>query len=324
MDSRKSKESRKPQQEDFLEGKRVNTGRIQGVQSSVPAENSQLSCEAEEYLMELVVERENMLEALKRVESNKGAPGIDGMKVEELRSYLIDNWEAHKRELLAGNYKSRPVRRVVIPKEEGGERNLGVPTVLDRLIQQAILQVLTPIFDPDFSEHSYGFRPGRSAHQAIKQAQEYINGGYRIVVDIDLEKFFDKVNHDSLMYTLSKKIKDKRMLKILRGFLKAGIMIDGCCVCTEEGTPQGGPLSPLLANIVLDRLDKDLEKRGHRFVRYADDCNIYVKSERSGQRVMESVRKFVEQKLKLKINEAKSAVDKAQRRSLLGFSFTGD
>lgn len=275
-------------------------------------------------LMEKVLNRENMLKALKKVKSNKGAAGIDGMQIEDLHNYLVVEWPRIKEELSAGTYKPKPVRRVVIPKPDGGERYLGIPTVLDRLIQQAVLQILTPIYEPTFSEHSYGFRPGRNAHKAIRQAQQYIKSGSEIVVDIDLEKFFDKVNHDKLMSILSREIADKRVLRLIRKFLTAGIMERGCCIKSEIGTPQGGPLSPLLANVMLDGLDKELEKRGHKFVRYADDCNIYVKSRRAGYRVIESIKRFVEMRLKLNVNEAKSAVDIPNERKFLGISFCRD
>ena len=277
--------------------------------------------ECEYHLMEKVVEKENMKRALKRVEQNKGASGVDGMEVGELRSYLKKNWLRIKGELLEGMYKPSPVRKVEIPKPGGKRRELGIPTVVDRLIQQALLQVLTPVFDPEFSESSCGFRPERSAHQAVRKAQEHVEEGYGWVVDIDVEKFFDKVNHDILMSRMTRKVKDKRVLKLLRAYLTAGVMVEGVRVRTEVGTPQGGPLSPLLANVMLDELDKELEKRGHRFTRYADDCNIYVKSERAGHRVMESVTKFLEKRLKLKVNKEKSGVDKPQKRKMLGFSF---
>jgi len=272
--------------------------------------------------MEQVVERKNMSQALGRVERNKGAAGVDGVEVKDLRPYLREHWLRVREELLEGTYKPKPVRRVEIPKPDGGVRLLGIPTALDRLIQQAVLQVLTPIFDPGFSEHSYGFRPGRSAHQAVKKAQGYIRDGHRVVVDMDLEKFFDRVNHDILMARVARKVKDKRILKLIRAYLQADIMVNGCCVRAEEGTPQGGPLSPLLANIMLDDLDKELERRGHKFVRYADDANIYVRSQRAGERVLKSVKRLVESRLKLKVNAAKSAVDRPWRRKFLGFSFT--
>ena len=273
-------------------------------------------------MMEQVVERQNMLRALRRVQQNKGAPGVDGMDVKELTPFLKEHWQGIREELLNDAYKPKPVRRVEIPKPDGGVRLLGIPTVLDRLIQQALLQVLTPIFDPEFSEHSYGFRPGRSAHQAVKAAQKYIEEGYSYAVDIDLEKFFDRVNHDMLMARVARKVKDKRVLRLIRRYLQAGVMVNGVCIDTEEGTPQGGPLSPLLANIMLDDLDKELEKRGHRFARYADDCNIYVKTPRAGERVMASVREFVEKKLKLKVNEKKSKVDRPWKVKFLGLTFT--
>jgi len=277
---------------------------------------------ATEQLMEEVCERENVSKALRRVISNKGGPGIDGMTVDKLRDYLLDHWPSIREQLVAGKYKPSAVKRVTIPKPDGGERKLGIPTVLDRFIQQAILQVLQPIWDSTFSDQSYGFRPGRSAHQAVAKAQEYIGQGKAVVVDMDLEKFFDRVNHDILMSRIARKVADKRLLKLIRAYLTAGIMENGLVSPTDEGTPQGGPLSPLLSNIMLDDLDKELERRGHSFVRYADDCNIYVKTERAGQRVMESVRSFLTKKLKLKVNEKKSAVGKPQERKFLGFSFT--
>jgi RNA-directed DNA polymerase len=246
------------------------------------------------------------------------------MTVGELPEYLRDHWPGIREQLLSGEYRPQPVNRVEIPKPSGGVRKLGVPTVVDRLIQQAILQVLQPRWDPTFSEHSYGFRPGRSAHQAVAQAQQYIAEGYAWVVDLDLEKFFDRVNHDQLMARVARRVEDKRLLKLLRAYLNAGAMENGLVGPTTEGTPQGGPLSPLLSNLVLDALDRELERRGHRFVRYADDCNVYVKSERAGHRVMESVTRFVEKKLKLKVNRVKSAVSRPSKRSFLGFRFTGE
>ncbi|WP_077616929.1 group II intron reverse transcriptase/maturase [Caenibacillus caldisaponilyticus] len=272
-------------------------------------------------LLETILSRNNLITALKRVEANKGAPGIDGVPTEQLRDDIRKHWKSIKRQLLEGTYKPAPVRRVEIPKPNGGVRLLGIPTVMDRFIQQAILQVLTPIFDPHFSPYSYGFRPKRRAHDAVRQAQKYIQEGYRYVVDIDLEKFFDRVNHDILMSRVARKVEDKRVLKLIRAYLKAGVMLEGVRVRSEEGTPQGGPLSPLLANILLDDLDKELEKRGLKFCRYADDCNIYVRSPRAGQRVKQSVQKYLEKKLKLKVNEEKSAVDRPWKRKFLGFSF---
>jgi len=246
---------------------------------------------------------------------------MDGMPVEELRAYLKEHWLEIREALNQQTYQPNPVRRVEIPKPDGGVRLLGIPTVLDRLLQQAIAQVLTPLIEPLFSNHNYGFRPGRSAHQAIKQAQEYVQAGYEWVVDIDLEKFFDRVNHDMLMARVARVVKDKRVLKLIRAYLNSGVMVNGVVMDTEEGTPQGGPLSPLLSNIMLDDLDKELEKRGHKFVRYADDCNIYVQTRRAGERVMESVKTFLEKKLKLKVNPKKSKVDRATRVKFLGFSF---
>lgn len=272
-------------------------------------------------LLDRILSRENMLMAYKRVTANKGSHGIDGMKVDELRTFITEKWLIVKQKLLDGRYVPSPVRRVEIPKPDGGVRLLGIPTVLDRLIQQAIAQELNKIYDPTFSENSFGFRPNRSAKQAILKAKDYINAGNKIVVDMDLEKFFDRVNHDILMDRLSKKIKDKRVLKLIRKYLESGVMINGLKVNSEEGTPQGGPLSPLLANILLDEVDRELEKRGLKFCRYADDLNIYVKSKKSGLRVMKSVKRIIEERLKLKVNESKSAVDLVSRRKFLGFSF---
>ena len=268
-----------------------------------------------------VWERENLFTALKRVEGNAGAPGIDGMTVKDLRAYLKEHWLEIRAALESETYQPSPVRRVEIPKPDGGVRLLGIPSVIDRLLQQAIAQVLTPIFERKFSPHSYGFRPGRSAHDAMKQAQAYTQEGYEWVVDIDLEKFFDRVNHDMLMARVAREVKDKRVLKLIRAYLNSGVMVNGVVMETEEGTPQGGPLSPLLSNIMLDDLDKELEQREHKFVRYADDRNIYVKTQRAGERVMESVREFLEKKLKLKVNAKKSKVDRATRVKFLGFSF---
>lgn len=272
--------------------------------------------------MEEIVGVENIREALKRVSANKGSPGIDGMTVEQLPEYIGGHWPAIREQLLNGTYVPQPVKRVEIPKPDGGVRKLGIPTVRDRLIQQAVQQVLQRQWDPTFSEYSYGFRPERSAQQAVAQAQKYIAEGYTWVVDFDLEKFFDRVNHDKLMGQIAKRVGDKRLLKLIRAFLNAGVMEDGLVSPSVEGTPQGGPLSPLLSNLVLDELDRELERRGHRFVRYADDSNIYVRSERAGQRVMESVKQFITTKLKLRVNESKSAVAKPQERKFLGFTFT--
>lgn len=273
-------------------------------------------------LLVKVLSRENLLVALERVERNKGSAGIDGVSTEQLRDYIREHWLTIKEQIMKGVYKPSPVRRVEIPKTDGGVRLLGIPTVIDRFIQQAILQVLTPIFDPHFSESSFGFRPNRSAHDAMRQAQSYISEGYRFVVDMDLEKFFDRVNHDILMSRVARKVKDKALLKLIRAYLQAGIMVNGICLSAVEGTPQGGPLSPLLANILLDDLDKELEERGHRFCRYADDNNIYVKTKRAGERVKKSIQNYLEKVLKLKVNEQKSAVDRPWKRKFLGFSFT--
>lgn len=274
-----------------------------------------------DHLMEEICEAENLKQALKRVRSNKGSPGPDGMTVNELSKYLRKHWPEIRESLLHGTYDPKPVKRVAIPKEGGGERLLGVPSVLDRFIQQAVMQVMQKIWEPTFSDHSYGFRPGRSAHQAIAKAQSYQQEGYRVVVDLDLEKFFDRVNHDRLMASLAGRISDRRLLKLVRGFLTAGVLIGGLVSPTTEGTPQGGPLSPLLSNIVLDELDKELERRGHRFVRYADDANIYVRSHRAGERVMASIKCFITGTLKLRVNERKSAVAHPGDRKFLGFSF---
>jgi group II intron reverse transcriptase/maturase len=272
-------------------------------------------------LWEQIFNRGNLFAALARVEANGGAPGVDGLTVEALRPYLIAHWLEVRAALDAERYCPQPVRRVEIPKPDGGVRLLGIPTVVDRLIQQAMAQVLTPLFDPQFSAHSYGFRPGRSAHQAIEAAQAYVQDGYEWVVDIDLEKFFDHVNHDALMARVGRVVKDRRVKRLIHLYLISGVMVEGVVVASEEGTPQGGPLSPLLSNIMLDDLDKELERRGHRFVRYADDCNIYVRSARAGERVMNSVKQFIAKKLKLKVNERKSAVARATARKFLGYSF---
>src|SRR5204863_3085410 len=273
-------------------------------------------------LMEEVCERENLKEALRQVKGNKGSAGVDGITVIQLTDYLKQHWPVIREQLLSGTYEPKPVRRVEIPKPDGGVRKLGIPTVLDRFVQQAVMQVLQRRWDPTFSQYSYGFRPRRSAHHAVAQAQQYIAAGYSWVIDLDLEKFFDRVNHDKLMGQIAKRVEDKRLLKLIRASLNAGVMENGLVSPSVEGTPQGGPLSPLLSNLVLDELDRELEYRGHRFVRYADDCNIYVRSERAGRRVMESISRFITQKLKLKVNEAKSAVARPQERKFLGFSFT--
>jgi RNA-directed DNA polymerase len=274
-------------------------------------------------LLEEVLRRENLIKAYHKVRANKGAPGIDGMTVDDLKPHLKEHWPNIREQLLAGGYIPQPVRRVDIPKPGGkGTRMLGIPTVLDRFIQQAILQVLTPIFDPHFSESSYGFRPGRSAHGAVTKARQYVEEGYRYVVDFDLEKFFDTVNHDMLMARVARRVKDKRLLKLIRAYLSSGIMHEGVVQAHTEGTPQGSPISPLLSNILLDELDKELERRGHRFCRYADDCNAYVKSQKAGMRVMTSITRFLEKRLRLKVNREKSAVGRPWARKFLGYSMT--
>lgn len=271
-------------------------------------------------MMEAIGNDGNMTRAYEQVLANKGTAGVDGMTVYQLRDYLEAHWPNIREQLLRGTYKPQPVRRVEVPKPDGGMRKLGIPTVLDRLIQQGILQVLTPLWEATFSTHSYGFRPQRSAHQAVAQAQTYIAEGRRWMVDLDLEKFFDRVHHDRLMARLATRVTDKRLLRLIRAYLNAGVMENGLVSPTTEGTPQGGPLSPLLSNIVLDELDHELERRGHAFVRYADDCNIYVRSEKAGQRVMRSVSDFITRRLRLKVNESKSAVDRPGRRKFLGFT----
>jgi RNA-directed DNA polymerase len=273
-------------------------------------------------MLDRILSRENLALALKRVERNKGSHGVDGMSVQNLRAHLHTHWASLREEIQSGTYQPQPVRRVEIPKPNGGKRKLGIPTVMDRFIQQAIAQVLTIEYDPTFSPHSYGFRPNKRGHNAVKEARSYMKQGFRWVVDMDLEKFFDKVNHDRLMRTLNKRIKDPNLLRLIRRYLQAGILEDGLVRPNTEGTPQGGPLSPLLSNIVLDELDKELEKRGLCFVRYADDCNIYVRSKRAGLRVMKSITRFIERTLRLKVNEKKSAVDRPWKRRFLGFSFT--
>lgn len=275
-------------------------------------------------LWEEVFSRENLMGALKRVEQNKGAPGVDGMTTAELRPWLRRSWPGIRVTLDEGTYRPRPVRRVKIPKPDGGERELGVPTVLDRLIQQAIAQALVPIFDPHFSEHSYGYRPGRSAQQAVKAARSYIGEGNEWVVDVDLERFFDRVQHDALMARVARRVADRRLLRLIRRYLEAGIMVEGVKQASAEGTPQGSPLSPLLSNIMLDDLDRELERRGHRFVRYADDLRLQVKSERAGERVLAGVIEFIEKRLKLRVNRKKSSVRRAAQATVLGFGFHRD
>ena len=294
----------------------------EGTESLTAKRTTESPAMVTEGLMEEVCERENCKQALRRVKANKGSPGVEGMTVHQLPGYLKQHWSAMREQLLNGNYKPQPVKRVEIPKPDGGARKLGVPTVLDRFIQQAVMQVLQRRWDRTFSNYSYGFRPGRSAHQGVEAAQQHMAAGYRWVVDLDLEKFFDRVNHDRLMAKLAERISDKRLLKLIRAFLQAGVMEDGLVSPVDEGTPQGGPLSPLLSNIVLDELDRELERRGLRHARYADDCNIYVRSRRAGERVMASITAFITSKLKLKVNQQKSAVARPWERKFLGFSFT--
>jgi len=280
---------------------------------------------ADKHLMEAICDPDNIEAALRAVVRNKGAPGVDGITVRQLPSTLKARWPEIERQLLQGRYKPQPVRRVSIPKPDGsGERHLGIPTVIDRVIQQAVLQQLQPLWDPTFSEHSFGFRPGRSAHQAVAQAQAYVTEGYRFVVDLDLAKFFDRVNHDRLMARVATRVSDRRVLRLIRSYLTAGVLNNGLFEDSREGTPQGGPLSPLLSNLVLDELDRELERRGHRFVRYADDCNVYVRSEKAGRRVMTSLTRFIEGRLKLQVNVRKSAVARPWQRSFLGFTVTDE
>jgi|LGOV01.1.fsa_nt_gb group II intron reverse transcriptase/maturase len=279
-------------------------------------------CPETQRLLDMILSRENMQAAYQRVVSNKGAAGIDKMTVGELGDYLRQNWPRIREQLLAGEYQPQAVRKVKIPKASGGTRTLGIPTVLDRLIQQAVHQQLMPIFDQHFSDASYGFRPRRGAQQAVQRAQQHVSDGHRWIVDLDLEKFFDRVNHDILMSRLARKVKDKQVLRLIRRYLQAGLLEGGVVSIRQEGTPQGGPLSPLLSNILLDELDKELERRGHRFCRYADDCNIYLQTKRSAQRVMASVTQYLEETLKLKVNRSKSAVDRPWNRSFLGYSMT--
>lgn len=321
--SGQSIESRQLRIEDYLKEDRLEAESNSGVLSNVSATQNGQNDEKKHSntLLEEILDLANMVKAYKKVKSNKGAAGIDNMGVEELQPYMKENGKALKQKILSGEYVPQPVRRVEIPKPNGGVRLLGIPTVVDRLIQQAISQKLNELFDQTFSNSSYGFRPGRSAQQAVEQARKYIDDGYKYVVDLDLAKYFDTVNHDLLMHLVSKKVKDKRVLKLIRGYLNAGVMIGGMVGQTEEGVPQGGPLSPLLSNIMLDEFDKNLEKRGHRFCRYADDCNIFVKTKKAGERVMLSVVRFLEGKMKLKVNREKSAVANVIYRKFLGFSF---
>src|ERR1700730_13051705 len=309
-----------------LEPKGRGEAPVRGLQGTEPpvAKPAPESPACAEQLMEELCARGNLVRAWKRVRSNKGGPGGDGMTIEDAKAHLREHWPNIRSQLLSRPYQPHPVKRVEIPKPDGGIRKLGVPCVVDRLIPQALLQVLQERWDPTFSEHHYGFRPGRSAHQAVAQAQRYIAEGYGIVVDLDLEKFFDRVNHDGLMARVAARLSDKRVLRLIRAFLKAGVMEDGLVSPVGEGTPQGGPLSPLLSNLVLDDLDKELERRGHRFCRYADDANIYVRSRRAGERVIASVNRFLTSKLRLKVNETKSAVARPEERKFLGFSISND
>jgi len=322
-DTRIGNENRQLHREGCLQEDRVeledNAGALS--MSSTSEKDANNGKEYPMKLLEKILDRDNMNRALKRVKANKGKPGIDGMTVDELLPFLKENWDQIKQALMDGTYRPQPVRRVEIPKPDGGVRLLGIPTVLDRLIQQGIAQVLSPIYEGEFSENSYGFRPGRSAHQAIRKCKEYIDTGYKWTVDIDLAKYFDTVNHDKLMRLLSEKIKDGRVLSLIRKYLQSGVMINGVVMDTEEGTPQGGNISPLLSNIMLNELDKELTKRGLKFCRYADDCNIYVKSKKAAERVMMSITRFLEEKLKLKVNREKSGVDRPWKLKFLGFSF---
>ena len=319
--SRNISRRQKTLQRVYPEKKAVQLLTNQGEPNMYPAQTKDKSRgEQNNDLMEEALSKQNMLKALRRVEKNKGAPGIDNLIVENLKPYLCQNWLSIKEQLLKGDYKPQPVLRVEIDKPNGGKRLLGIPTVIDRLIQEALLEILTEIFDPGFSPFSFGFRPNRKAHDAIRKAKQYIEEGYQWVVDLDIEKFFDRINHDLLMARVARKVKDKRILRLIRCYLQSGVMVNGVKVQTEEGTPQGGPLSPLLANILLDDLDKELKRRGHRFVRYADDSNIYLKSKRAGRRVMESITAFLKVKLRLKVNLQKSAVDISDNRKFLGFN----
>lgn len=312
----------RPQKSKQLELPLGDRGEASKAQRSVEAQTAANGNErsGSDHLMEKVIESSNVLKAMKRVRQNNGSPGIDGITVDELAGHLKNRWEVIRAELLAGTYQPQPVRGAEIPKSGGGVRKLGIPTALDRLIQQCILQVLQPMIDPTFSEHSYGFRPGRNAHGAVSQAQKYIQEGRRVVVDVDLEKFFDRVNHDVLMGRLAKRVEDKRMLRMIRCYLEAGVMANGVVMERYEGTPQGGPLSPLLANVLLDEVDKELERRGLCFVRYADDLNIYVRSRRAGDDAMQTLQRLYS-RLKLRINESKSAVARCWERKFLGYSF---
>jgi len=322
-DTRKCDENRQLHEEGYLQENRVelegNAGAL-----SIPSTSEKEANDGKGYamgLLEKILDRDNLNKAYKRVRVNKGKPGVDGMTVDELLPFLKENGERIRQAIMDGTYSPKPVRRVEILKPDGGVRLLGIPTVLDRVIQQAIAQVLSPIYEEEFSDNSYGFRPGRNAHQAIRKCKEYIDAGYKWVVDIDLAKYFDTVNHDKLMRLLSNKIKDGRVLSLIRKYLKSGVMVNGVVIDTEEGTPQGGNILPLLSNIMLNELDKELARRGLKFCRYADDCNIYVKSRKAAERVMASIRRFLEKELKLKVNKEKSAVDRPWKLKFLGFSF---
>ena len=317
MDKKTLKVSK--QNTEMISGDRKS--RIDHTVAEYPNDEPKNRKQVSDQIMEAIVEASNLERAYKQVKRNKGSPGVDDMTVDELGKYLTLNLSQIKKQLLAGTYHPSPVKRVEIPKPDGGTRQLGIPTVVDRFIQQAVGQVLNQIYDATFSESSFGFRPRRSAQDAIKQSKRYVEEGYKIVVDIDLEKFFDKVQHDVLMNKLKQRVKDARLLKLIRRYLKAGIMTNNEIIKSIEGTPQGGPLSPLLSNIILDNLDRELEKRGHKFCRYADDCNIYVRTRRAGERVMESVTKFISEKLELKVNKDKSAVAHVMRRKFLGYTF---
>jgi len=306
---------------DIAGGSVIEAGICEEQQSSLATNHNE---SLTDNLMEKICEESNLQIACKRVKANRGAPGIDGITTKQLDKWLRTNKSLLIESLIKGDYHPQPIVGVQIPKPGGGVRQLGIPIVIDRFVQQAILQVLNPIFDPTFSNSSFGFRPNRSDHQALTQASKYVEEGRIFVVDIDLEKFFDRVNHDILMGRLAKRIKDKRLLKIIRKYLQAGMMVEGVCIIREEGTPQGGPLSPFLSNFLLDELDKELEKRGHKFCRYADDCNIYLKTEIAGQRVMQSMTKFLENKLKLKVNQEKSAVAIVKERKVLGYRILED
>jgi group II intron reverse transcriptase/maturase len=322
-DTRKCVESRQLQREGYLQEDRVELESRAGVRS-ISSTSEKEENGGNEYasgLLEAILDRDNMNLAYKRVKANKGSHGVDGMKVDELLQFLKQNGNQIKQSILEGTYHPNPVRRVEIPKPDGGKRLLGIPTVLDRVIQQAIAQILSPIYEQKFSDNSYGFRPNRNARQAVMKCKGYIEAGYKWAVDIDLAKFFDTVNHDKMMRLLSETIKDGRVLSLIRKYLQSGVMINGVVMESEEGTPQGGNLSPLLSNIMLNELDKELTKRGLKFCRYADDCNTYVKSRKAANRVMASITKFIEEELKLKVNKEKSAVDKPWKLKFLGFSF---